>query len=81
MSELNQTLLQFELEQNFAYDDYFVSKNNYFAFSLIGLGQNGKKIYLIFMEKNFQGKVICLKFLNVKIKLSLLKMMKLMKNF
>ena len=35
MSKLNQTLLKFELEQNFAYDDFFVSKCNYFAFSLI----------------------------------------------
>ena len=25
MSNLNQTLLKFELGQNFAYDDYFVS--------------------------------------------------------
>ena len=26
MNKLNQTLLKFELEQNFAYDDFFVSK-------------------------------------------------------
>ena len=35
MSNLNQKLLKFELEQNFAYDDFFVSKCNFFAFSLI----------------------------------------------
>ena len=35
MNKLNQTLLKFELEQNFTYDDFFVSKCNYFAFNLI----------------------------------------------
>ena len=43
MSKLNQALLKFELEQNFAYDDFFVSKCNYFAFNLIKRRSNAPK--------------------------------------
>ena len=35
MSELNQLLLNFNQKQNFNYNDYYVSKSNYFAFKLI----------------------------------------------
>ena len=56
MSELNQTLLQFELEQNFAYDDYFVSKNNYFAFSLIESWPKWEKNILNIYGERYSGK-------------------------
>ena len=35
MSELNQLLLRFDQKQNFTYNDYYVSKSNFFAFKLI----------------------------------------------
>tara|TARA_B100000700_G_C14915873_1_gene794649 strand:- start:542 stop:1207 length:666 start_codon:yes stop_codon:yes gene_type:complete len=35
MNNLNQQLLKFDLEPNYAYDDFFVSKSNYFAYNLI----------------------------------------------
>ena len=35
MKDLNQLLLKFNQKQNFNYDDFFVSKSNYFAFVLI----------------------------------------------
>ena len=53
MSKLNQTLLKFELQQNFAYDDFFVSKCNYFAFSLIETWPKWEKNILnIYGEKH-----------------------------
>ena len=35
MKDLNQLLLKFNQKQNFNYEDFFVSKSNYFAFALI----------------------------------------------
>ncbi len=35
MKSLNQLLLKFNQKQNFNYEDFFVSKSNYFAFTLI----------------------------------------------
>ena len=35
MKDLNQMLLKFNQKQNFNYEDFFVSKSNYFAFALI----------------------------------------------
>ena len=35
MKNLNQLLLKFNQKQNFNYEDFFVSKSNYFAFTLI----------------------------------------------
>ncbi|MBH00651.1 MAG: DNA replication protein [Candidatus Pelagibacter sp.] len=35
MKELNQLLLNFNHKQNFNYDDFYVSKSNYFAFKII----------------------------------------------
>ena len=35
MRELNQMLLNFDQKQNFNYNDFYVSKSNYFAFKLI----------------------------------------------
>ena len=56
MNKLNQKLLQFELEQNFAYDDYFVSKCNYYAFSLIESWPNWEKNILNIHGEKFSGK-------------------------
>ena len=35
MKNLNQLLLNFNYKQNFNYNDFYVSKSNYFAFQLI----------------------------------------------
>ena len=35
MKSLNQLLLKFNQKQNFNYEDFFVSKSNYFAYNLI----------------------------------------------
>ena len=35
IKNLNQKLLNFDLEPNYAHDDFFVSKSNYFAYNLI----------------------------------------------
>ena len=56
MNKLNQTLLNFDLEQNFAYDDYFVSKCNYYAFSLIESWPNWEKNILNIHGEKFSGK-------------------------
>ena len=56
MSKLNQTLLKFELRQNFAYDDFFVSKCNYFAFSLIETWPKWEKSILNVYGEKFSGK-------------------------
>ena len=56
MSKLNQTLLKFELEQNFTYDDFFVSKCNYFAFSLIESWPKWEKNILNIYGEKFCGK-------------------------
>tara|TARA_Y100000591_G_scaffold326279_1_gene348666 strand:- start:414 stop:1076 length:663 start_codon:yes stop_codon:yes gene_type:complete len=56
MNKLNQTLLKFELKQNFAYDDYFVSKCNYFAFNFIETWPKWEKNILNIYGDKFSGK-------------------------
>ena len=56
MNKLNQTLLKFEQDQNFAYDDFFVSKCNYFAFSLIETWPKWEKNILNIYGEKFSGK-------------------------
>ncbi len=56
MNKLNQTLLKFELEQNFTNDDFFVSKCNYFAFSLIESWPKWEKNFINIYGEKFSGK-------------------------
>ena len=56
MSKLNQTLLKFELEQNFTYSDFFVSKCNYFAFNLIESWPKWEKNVVNIYGEKFSGK-------------------------
>ena len=56
MSKLNQTLLKFELEQNFTYDDFFVSKCNYYAFNLIDTWPKWEKNILNIHGEKYSGK-------------------------
>ena len=45
MKDLNQLLLNFNYNQNFNYDDFFVNKSNYFAFELIEKWPHWEKIF------------------------------------
>ena len=56
MNKLNQALFKFEQKQNFAYDDFFVSKCNYFAFSLIETWPKWEKNILNIYGEKFSGK-------------------------
>ena len=56
MNKLNQKLLQFELEQNFAYDDFFVSKCNHYAFSLIEAWPKWEKNIINIYGEKYSGK-------------------------
>ncbi len=56
MNKLNQALLKFELEQNFAYQDFFVSKSNYFAFNLIETWPKWEKNIINIYGEKYSGK-------------------------
>ena len=46
MKSLNQLLLDFDYDQNFKDDDFYVGKSNFYSFELINtIGLNGKKIF------------------------------------
>ena len=56
MKNLNQLLLNFKYKQNFNYNDFYVSKSNYYAFKLVEKWPIWEKNILnIFVEK-FSGK-------------------------
>ena len=56
MKNLNQLLLNFNYKQNFNYDDFFVSKSNFFAFKLIEKWPNWEKNILNICGEKFSGK-------------------------
>ena len=56
MTDLNQLLLQFNYNQNFNYDDFFVSKSNFFAFQLIKKWPKWEKNILNIHGDKFCGK-------------------------
>ena len=56
MKDLNQLLLNFNYNQNFNYDDFFVSKSNYFAFELIEKWPYWEKNILNIYGEKFSGK-------------------------
>ncbi len=56
MKELNQLILDFGIKNNFEYNDYFVSKSNFYAFNIINNWPSWeKKIVNVYGEK-FSGK-------------------------
>jgi len=56
MKSLNQLLLDFDYEQNFRDDDFYVGKSNFYSFELINKWPNwGKNLLNIYGEK-FSGK-------------------------
>jgi len=56
MRNLNQLLFNFNHSQNFNYDDFFVSKSNYFAFQLIEKWPKWEKNILNISGEKFSGK-------------------------
>ena len=56
MKKLNQLLFNFNYSQNFNYDDFFVSKSNYFAFQLIEKWPKWEKNILNISGEKFSGK-------------------------
>ena len=56
MKYLNQQLLNFDHEQNFKYDDFFVSKSNKHIFDFLNKWPNWEKNLLNINGENFSGK-------------------------
>ena len=56
MSDLNQQLLNFNQNQNFNYDDFYVSKSNYYAFKLIETWPKWEKNIINICGEKYSGK-------------------------
>ena len=56
MKNLNQLLLNFKHKQNFNYNDYYVSKSNYYAFQMIEKWPKWEKNILNIYGEKFSGK-------------------------
>ena len=57
----NQDIFDFSENKSFNYEDYFVSKSNYFAYQIINNWPKWKNIVNIYGE-SFSGKLIYQKF-------------------
>ena len=56
MKDLNQLLLNFKQNQNFNYNDFYVSKSNYYAFQLIEKWPKWEKNILNICGEKYSGK-------------------------
>ena len=56
MRDLNQQLLKFDLKQNYKYDDYYVSKSNFYPFKIINDWPRWEKNILNIYGEKFSGK-------------------------
>ena len=56
MKSLNQLLLDFDYEQNFKDDDFYVGKSNFFSFELINKWPKWEKNFLNISGEKFSGK-------------------------
>tara|TARA_B100000989_G_scaffold289240_1_gene260819 strand:- start:382 stop:1056 length:675 start_codon:yes stop_codon:yes gene_type:complete len=56
MNDLNQKILNFEYEQNFKDQDFYVSKSNEYAFKLINRWPKWEKNFVNLIGENFSGK-------------------------
>ncbi len=56
MKDLNQLLLNFEYEQNFKDEDFYVSNSNYYAFNLINSWPKWEKNFLNICGEKYSGK-------------------------
>jgi chromosomal replication initiation ATPase DnaA len=77
MKSLNQLLLDFEYEQNFRDDDFYVGKSNYYTFELINKWPKWEKNFLNISGEKYSGKthlsnIFLKKFNGVRLESSLL---------
>ncbi len=77
MKSLNQLLLDFDYDQNFRDDDFYVGKSNYYSFELINKWPKWEKNFLNISGEKFSGKthlanIFLKKFNGIKIDSSLL---------
>ena len=56
MSELDQQLLKFKFKKNYDKDDFYVSKSNYFAYTLIDTWPNWEKNIVNICGEKYAGK-------------------------
>ena len=56
MTDLNQLLLNFDLKQNYKYEDYYVGKSNFYAFNLINDWPKWEKNVLNIYGEKYSGK-------------------------
>ncbi len=55
MRDLNQLILNFDYEQNFKDQDFYVSKSNYYPFQLINSWPKWEKNFLNLYGEKFSG--------------------------
>jgi len=77
VKSLNQLLLDFDYEQNFRDDDFYVGKSNFYSFELINNWPNWEKNFLNISGEKFSGKthltnIFLKKFDGIRIESSLL---------
>jgi len=77
MKSLNQLLLDFDYDQNFKDDDFYVGKSNYYTFELINKWPKWEKNFLNISGEKFSGKthivnIFLKKFNGIKIESNLL---------
>ena len=77
MKSLNQLLLDFDYEQNFKDDDFYVGKSNFYPFELINKWPKWEKNFLNISGEKFSGKthivnIFLKKFNGIKIESNLL---------
>ena len=77
MKSLNQLLLDFDYEQNFRDDDFYVGKSNFYSFELINNWPKWEKNFLNISGEKFSGKthltnIFLKKFDGIRIESSLL---------
>jgi chromosomal replication initiation ATPase DnaA len=77
MRNLNQLILKFDYEQNFKYDDYYVSNSNKYPFNIITSWPKWEKKFINLIGEKFSGKthlinVFLKKFNGIKIDANLL---------
>ena len=56
MKSLNQLLLEFDYQQNFKDDDFYVSKSNFYIFELINKWKKREKNFLNIIGDKYSGK-------------------------
>ena len=77
MKSLNQLLLDFDYEQNFRDDDFYVGKSNFYPFELINKWPKWEKNFLNISGEKFSGKthlanIFLKKFKGIRVESSLL---------